>query len=88
MSRTKRNNEASPAASGARVARRMAARVRPLVRNTRAAAARRVHWTRAWAAPQVERTGHVLQDSVAPRVSVLLSSVARRIEPAKPSRRR
>jgi len=46
-----------------------------------------VHKTRAWAAPQVERAGQVLQDSVAPRVSALLSSAARRIEPARQPRR-
>ena len=40
------------------------------------------------AAPQVERTEQVLQDSVAPKVSALLSSAAQRLEPAKPPRRR
>jgi len=44
--------------------------------------------TRAWAAPQVERTGQVLQDSVAPKVSAWLSTAARRLEPAKPPRSR
>src|SRR5712692_9733287 len=66
----------------------VAARVKPLARSTGAAARRRVHRTRAWAAPQVERTGQVLQDSVAPKVSALLSSAAQRLEPAKPQRRR
>jgi hypothetical protein len=47
-----------------------------------------VRTTRGWAAPQVERTGQVLQDSVAPTVAGLLSSVAQRLEPAKPRRRR
>jgi len=47
-----------------------------------------VHRTRAWAAPTVERTGQVLQDGVAPKVSALLSSAAQRLEPAKPPRRR
>jgi hypothetical protein len=89
MSRTRsRNHEAGTLARGAQAARRMAAQVRPLARSTEAAAARRVHKTRAWAAPQVERAGQVLQDSVAPRVSALLSSAARRLEPARPSRRR
>jgi len=36
----------------------------------------------------VERTGQVLQDSVAARVSAALSSAAQRLEPAKPPRRR
>jgi hypothetical protein len=39
-------------------------------------------------APQVERTGQVLQDSIAPKVSALLSSAAQRLEPAKPPWRR
>jgi len=47
-----------------------------------------VHSTRGRAAPQVERAGQVLQDSVAPKVSALLSSAARRLEPAKPPGRR
>jgi hypothetical protein len=66
----------------------VAAQVKPVARSTGAAARRGVHRTRAWAAPQVEHTGHVLQDSVAPKVSALLSSAAQRIEPAKPPRRR
>ncbi|MGB6454893.1 MAG: hypothetical protein WBH47_10440 [Streptosporangiaceae bacterium] len=47
-----------------------------------------MHRTRSWAAPQVERTGQVLQDSVAPKVSALLSAAAERLEPAKRPRRR
>src|SRR5258707_14515044 len=66
----------------------VAAQLKPLARSTGAAARRRVHKTRAWAAPQVEHAGQVLQDSVAPRVSALLSAAARRLEPAKPPRRR
>ena len=88
MSRKRsRKHEASTLASGAQAARRMAAQVRPLARSTGAAAARRVRTTRAWAAPQVERAGQVLQDSVAPRISALLSAAARRLEPARQPRR-
>jgi len=47
-----------------------------------------MHSTRAWAAPRVERTGQVLQDSVAPKVSAWLATAARRLEPAKPHRSR
>ncbi|HEX6934024.1 MAG TPA: hypothetical protein VF162_17915, partial [Streptosporangiaceae bacterium] len=43
---------------------------------------------RAWAAPQVERSGQVLQDTVAPKVSAVLSSAAKRIDPAQPRHRR
>jgi hypothetical protein len=89
MSRMRnRKHETSTLASGTQAARRTAARVRPLARNTGAVTARRVHQTRAWAAPQVERAGRVVQDRVAPRISALLSSAARRLEPARPQRRR
>jgi hypothetical protein len=95
MSRRKRNHQADMAASGGwDRARRAAARVkpvtaqvRPVARSAGAAARRRVHKTRAWAAPQAERMAQVLQGSVAPKVSALLSSAARRLEPAKPRRR-
>jgi hypothetical protein len=96
MSRTRRNHEPGTKASSpwdrARQAAAQvtpaAAELKPLARSTGAAAGRRVHRTRAWAAPQVEHAGRVLQDSVAPKVSALLSSAARRLEPAKPPRRR
>ena len=89
MSRRKRNHQAGVAASTAwRRAHQAAAQVRPLAMTTGAAVRGRVNWTRAWAAPRVERTGQVLQDRVAPKVSALLSSAARRLEPAKPRRPR
>src|SRR5215469_8717656 len=88
MSRKRsRKHEASTLASGAQATRRMAAQVRPLARSTGAAAARSVRTTRAWAAPQVERAGQVLQHSAAPRISALLSAAARRLEPARQPRR-
>ena len=62
--------------------------MKPLAKSTGAAARRRVHRTRACAAPRVERTGRVLQDSAAAKLSALLSSAARRLEPAKPRRPR
>ena len=96
MSRKKRNHRARMAATGAgRRARRVAAQVKPgaaqikpLAQSAGAAATRRVRTTRAWAAPRVERTGLVLQHSVAPKVSAWLSLAARRLEPAKPRRAR
>ena len=96
MFRKKRNDEADTGASSAWDRARqaaaqvmpVAARMKPLARSTGLAARRRVHRTRAWAAPQVERTGQVLQDSVASKVSAVLSSAAQRLEPAKPPRRR
>ncbi len=96
MSRTRRNHEPGTKAStpwdrarqAAAQVKPVAARLKPLARSTGAAAMLRVHKTRAWAAPQVERTGRVLQDSAAPRVSALLSAAARRLEPATPRRRK
>jgi hypothetical protein len=95
MFRKKRNDEADTGASSAwdRVREAaahvmpVAARMKPLARSTGLAARRRVHRTHAWAAPQVERTGQVLQDSVASKVSARLSSAAQRLESA-PARRR
>ena len=65
-----------------------AAKAKPLAGSTGAAAKRGVHRTRAWAAPRVEHTGQVLEDSVAPKVSSLMSSIAQLLEPDKPPRRR
>jgi len=65
-----------------------AERARPLAKTTGAAARRGILRTRAWAAPQVERSGRVLQDTVAPRVSAMLSSAAKRIDPSQPRYRR
>jgi hypothetical protein len=69
-------------------ARQAAAQVKPYASGARAAAGRGVHRARAVAAPQVERAGQALEDSVAPKVSAVLSSAARRLEPVKPRRRR
>jgi hypothetical protein len=95
MSRVKRNHQADMAANGAKDRARQAAaqvkpvtaQVRPVSRSAGADARRRVHKTRAWAAPQAERAARVVQGSVAPKVSALLSSAARRLEPARPRRR-
>jgi hypothetical protein len=91
MSRMKRNHEATGALDRARRAaawvRPAAAQVRPLASSAALAARRRVHRTRAWAAPHVERTRQIPQDSVAPKISPLLSSAARRLEPVEPKRR-
>lgn len=63
-----------------------AAKVKPLAGKAGAATARRVRRTRVWAAPQVKRAGEVLQDSVAPKVSAMMSSAAERIDPDQPQR--
>jgi hypothetical protein len=63
-------------------------RARPLAKNTSQAARRRLLRTRAWAAPQVERSGKVLENTVAPKVSAMLSSAARRLDPGRSRQRR
>jgi len=65
-----------------------AERAVPLAKTTGEAARRGILRTRAWAAPQVERSGQALQDTVAPKVSAMLSSAAKRIDPAQPRYRR
>jgi hypothetical protein len=95
MSRMTANEKAAAAAAVAQVrARELAARVRPaaaqvkpLAKSTQDAALRGVHATRVWAAPRLEQTGQVLQDSVAPKVADMLSSAAQRIEPQQPRSR-
>jgi len=61
-----------------------AEQMRPLAHSTKEAAGRGLRRTRAWAAPQIEHAGQVLQDNVAPKVSEALSTAARKIEPDKP----
>jgi len=89
MSRTSRTDQALDRVRQATAQLQpAAAKVRPLAGNTGEAAKRGVHRTRAWAAPRVEHTGQVLEGSVAPKVSALLSSIAQLLEPDKPPRRR
>ena len=89
MSRTIRTDEAlERARQAAAYLEPAAAKVKPLARSTGAAAKRGVRSTRTWAAPRVERTGQVLEESVAPKVSALLSSAAQRLEPDTPQHRR
>ena len=66
----------------------VAARTRTAASTVLPLARRGVRRTRAWAAPNVERTGHVLQDTVAPKVSAALSAAARRMAPDAPRPRR
>jgi len=47
-----------------------------------------IHRARVWAAPRLERTGHTVEDQVAPRMAAMLSAAARRIDPAPARRRR
>jgi len=79
---------AAARASARRRARRAAAQARPLTASARTAARRGIHHARIWAAPRLERTGHSLEEQVAPKVAAMLSAAARRIEPVPPRRRR
>ncbi len=69
------------------VADHMKDQVKPLAKTTGQAARRQVFRTRVWAAPRVERTGKALTETVAPKVSALLSSAAERIDPVGQRRR-
>ena len=66
----------------------IADQMKPLAKSTGQAARRGILRSRAWAAPRLERSGQVLQDTVAPKVSSALSSAAERIDPAKPRKAR
>ena len=92
MARTNTDSDATPAATrqvwqrarqAAQDAKPVVAQVKPLASDTKDAAARGLLKARAWAAPQVEHTGQVLQDSVAPKVAAALTSTAQRLEPDK-----
>jgi ferric-dicitrate binding protein FerR (iron transport regulator) len=85
MSRT---NRAGKPGTARDTMRHALAQATPLATNTAAVTRHGVSKSRAWAAPQVERTGQFLQQVAAPKLSALLSSAARKIEPAQPRRRR
>ena len=95
MARTKTDGNATTAATRqiwqrarqtAQDAKPVVAQVKPLANDTKAAASRGLRKARSWAAPQVERTGQVLQDTVAPKVAAALHSSAQRLDPDKPKR--
>jgi hypothetical protein len=96
MARTKTDRNATTAAANqfwqrvsqtAQDAKPVVAQVKPLANDTKAAASRGLRKARSWAAPQVERTGQVLQDTVAPKVAAALHSSAQRLDPEKPKRK-
>ena len=66
----------------------MAEQMKPLAQEAGEATRRQLFRTRVWAAPQVERAGKAFEDTVAPKVSAMLSSAAERIDPTKPRRGR
>jgi hypothetical protein len=96
-------NARQQAKTGAKIARQRArqasTQVTPLAQSARQTARDGVHGARVWAAPRVEHSGHVLQETfehsghvlqerVAPKVSDMLAATARRLEPDEPLRRR
>jgi len=95
MARTKTDRNSTTAATRriwqrarqtAQDAKPVVAQVKPLANDTKAAASRGLRNARSWAAPQVDRTGQVLQDTVAPKVAAALHSSAQRLDPDKPKR--
>jgi hypothetical protein len=96
MSRTNSDRNASAAAASqimqyarqaAEAAKPVATQVKPLADEAKRAAGRGVYNARAWAAPQVHRTGQALQDTVAPKVAAALHSSAERLDPGEPPHR-
>jgi hypothetical protein len=85
MSRTKRAGKPGTVRDTVRHALDQAG---PVAKNTTTAVRHGVTKSRAWAAPQMERTGEFLQEVAAPKVSEVLSSAAHKIEPAQPRSRR
>ena len=69
-------------------ARGAAKQAAPLAASARLTARQGVHSARTWAAPRIERSGHTLQQRVAPRMAAVLSATARRVDPAPRKRRR
>jgi hypothetical protein len=75
------------AAKARQQARQAASQVAPFATSARTTARHGVLRARTWAAPRLERTGNALQDRVAPKMSAMLCSAARRIEPPRQKRR-
>jgi hypothetical protein len=75
------------ARQAAEAAKPAAAQVKPLASDARQAAGRGVYRARSWAAPQVDRTGQVIQDTVAPKVADALHSSAQKLDPGQPPHR-
>ncbi|TMR99397.1 YtxH domain-containing protein [Nonomuraea basaltis] len=70
-------------AQAVRTGRRMA----PMADQARTATAHRIEDARYWAAPRLESAAHGFEDQVAPKVSSMLTTAARKIDPT-PSRSR
>jgi hypothetical protein len=64
------------------------AQVGPLASSAKVTARKGVHNVRAWAAPRLESSGQTLESRVAPKLSAMMSSAAKRIDPGGHKRRR
>ena len=71
----------------AEAAKPVAAQVKPLAIDAKQAAGRGIYKARVWVAPQVDRTGQALQETVAPKVAAALHSSAQRLDPDEPPHR-
>jgi hypothetical protein len=69
-------------------ASRVAAQAGPLATSAKETARTSVLAARAWAAPRLESSGQALESRVAPRMSAMMSSAAKRVDPAPSKRRR
>ncbi|MDP4504074.1 hypothetical protein [Nonomuraea turcica] len=63
-------------------------RVAPMADQARTAAAHRFEDARYWAAPRLESAAHGFEDEFAPRVSHMLTTAARKIDPTPTRSRR
>jgi hypothetical protein len=100
---TRKNQAQAQASAGLDLARKTATQVTPLAKNASTTATQSlqsarewaaprvgqgVHHARGWAAPRIEQAGRALTESVAPKVSGMLTDTAHRIEPSSHSGKR
>lgn len=94
--RTRAAEKAAEKAASAR-ARAVAARQRasntaaqftPFAESARMTATQGAYQARQWAAPRLDQAGHAIQERIAPGVAGMLSTAARRLEPARSHKRR
>jgi hypothetical protein len=62
-------------------------RIGPASQHAREVAAERLLDAREWSAPQLERAAEYVEAELGPRISSLLSTTARRVQPDRPNRR-
>ena len=67
---------------------RVAAQAAPLATSAKTTAVTGVLRARTWAAPRLESSGQALEARVAPKVSAMMSSAAKRVDPAPSKPRR